>query len=394
MRHGYDVVIVGGAIIGSSIAYFLSVNPRFKRRVLVVERDPTYQSSSSAKSASSIRQQFTTAINIEISQFGVEFLKNCEQYLGAPGRTTGVEFTERGYVLLTDPQGLAALKEKVRFQRDHGVNVVLFDNAGLEERYPWLNTEGLAGGATTLSGEGWFDAYILLQAFRRKAIENGVEYAAEDVTSVHIDSTGHASSVHLSKRGEISCGALINAAGAWSGTLAKEQLGVTIPVSPRKRVVFVVDNGQSLINGTTVVDPNGLTFRPEGRQYIVHFPPRPEDDREGFDLTIDFEEFEARVWEPLALRVPAFEQARVTSAWAGYYDFNAFDHNALLGILPERPNVVFANGFSGHGVMQAPAVGRGIAELIAHGRYTSLDLSPLWVGRVAAGKPLEEKNVL
>jgi len=185
---------------------------------------------------------------------------------------------------------------------------------------------------------------------------------------------------------------LVNATGAYAG-LFSEKVGLRIPVDPRKRTVFVVNCPTELTNCTTVIDSDGLTFRPEGRSYIIHLGPEPDNDPITFDLDIDHTDFDKRIWERLAHRVPAFEALRMVSAWAGHYDFNPFDHNALLGTMPQVPNFVFANGFSGHGVMQAPAVGRGIAELITYGSYRTLDLSPLSVSRYFENSPLQELNV-
>jgi FAD-dependent oxidoreductase domain-containing protein 1 len=392
MNRSYDVVIAGGAIIGSAIAHFLASRPAFRGRVLVVEKDPSYATSSTVKSASSIRQQFSTAINIRISQFGIAFLRGANEALAVGGDSPGIHFTERGYLLLANEETLPVMRERVEFQIRHGVDAELLDPAEIGRRFPWLNLEGIAGAATTRRDEGWFDAQMLLNAFRRKAISNGAEYVAAEVTGVERDRSGHVVAALLDGGERIECRWLVNATGPYAGGFGA-LVGLRIPVDPHKRVVFVVDCPTPLPGGTTIIDANGLTFRPEGRGHIVHLPPPADQDPVTTDLSIDHDDFEARIWPLLAARVPAFEAARVTSAWAGHYDFNPFDHNALLGVHPSAPNFVFANGFSGHGVMQAPAVGRGIAELIADGRYTTLDLSPLDVTRYFDGRPLHEKNV-
>lgn len=392
MKDNYDVIIAGGAIIGSSIAHYLGADPNFTGSVLVVEKDPTYASSSTTKSASSIRQQFSTEINIKISQFGIDLLRRSEELLSVNGEHTGIHFTERGYLLLASEETLPTLRERVQFQQSHGVAVDLLGTDELLKRFPWLNPEGLAGAATTRHGEGWFDAHILLSAFRRKAIFNGVTYISGEVTDVEQAPDGRVTGVRLSDGSRVGCGTLVNATGAYAG-LFSEKVGLRIPVDPRKRTVFVVNCPTELTNCTTVIDSDGLTFRPEGRSYIIHLGPEPDNDPITFDLEIDHTDFDNRIWERLAHRVPAFEALRMVSAWAGHYDFNPFDHNALLGTMPQVPNFVFANGFSGHGVMQAPAVGRGISELIAYGGYRTLDLSPLSVSRYFENRPLQELNV-
>jgi sarcosine oxidase len=393
MPQTFDIVIAGGAIIGSSLAYFLSAHPDFKGRVAVIEKDLTFERSSTVRSASSIRQQFTTAINIDIAKFGIHFLKNAEAYLGLPDETTGVQFIERGYLLLADAAKRPSMEANVAFQQRHDVPVRFLELDELARQFPWINLDGLVGAATTSEGEGWFDANILLNALRRKAAAGGITYIQDEVATLNQGAGGRIDSVSTKTGVTYGCGLFVNATGAIANDLSK-QVGLPIPVTPRKRVVFVVDCRQSFPNGTTVIDPNGLTIRPEGARWIVHFPPTPESDVDTTDIdTIDHDEFQDRIWEPLAHRVPAFEASKVTSVWAGLYDFNVFDHNALLGIVDAVPNMVFANGFSGHGVMQGPAVGRGLAEFIVEGAYRSIDLSPLWVGRFFENRPLEEKNV-
>jgi len=390
MQH---VVIVGGGVVGSSIAYFLASHPRFSGRVTVVERDPTYRRASSALSASAIRQQFSTAVNIEISRFGVEFLRNIGTYLAVDDDRPNVDLLEPGYLFLATQAGLPVLEQNHRVQRAHGVDVALLGPGDLVARFPWLRTDGIARGSLGLSGEGWFDGYSLLQAFRRKARSLGVAYLAQEVTGLRragsrIDAVAQADGSTLA------CDVVVDAAGPWAAAVAA-MAGVDLPVRARRRCVFVIACRESLPRCPLVIDPSGVWFRPEG-PYFLCGAGRAETAEDLDDLPLEVDEgiFYDILWPILAARVPAFKAVKLIRSWAGYYDMNIVDHNGLVGPHPSIANLFFANGFSGHGLQQAPAVGRGVAELIVEGGYRSLDLTPLAFARVLEGRRLVELNVI
>ncbi|HXH04460.1 MAG TPA: FAD-binding oxidoreductase [Candidatus Competibacteraceae bacterium] len=387
--HHYEVIIVGGAIIGSAVAYFLTRDPAFRGRVLVIEKDPSYAKSSTTLSAASIRQQFSTPTNIRISQFGIEFLRSLAERFG-PGADIGLR--ENGYLLLASPSGLPILEGNHRIQREHGVDVALLDGPALQARFPWLNVQDLAAGCLGLSGEGWFDAYSLLQLLRRAAREQGAEYVDGEVVAIERNGE-HIRGVRLGDGRTYTCGELVNAAGAAAGRVAA-LAGIALPVEPRKRCVFVFacKERPRFDDCPLVVDPSGLYFRPEGEYFITGLPPRP--DPECWDFEVDHGLFDEHIWPILANRVPAFEAIKLINAWAGHYDYNTLDQNAVVGRHPAVGNLIFANGFSGHGLQQAPAVGRGVAELIVHGGYRSLDLSVFGYERIVANRPVRELNVI
>jgi len=287
--------------------------------------------------------------------------------------------------------GLPALEANHAAQVACGAEVALLDPSALGTRFPWLDTHDLAGASLGLSGEGWFDGYAVLQAFRRKAASLGVRYLADQAEQV----SAGASSVTVATQSGLRLNAnqLLIAAGAWSAPLAA-QLGFELPVSPRKRDVFVFESRASLPACPLVIDPSGVWFRPEGRGFICGAPPRGEDRDEIPLEEIDHGLFDDVIWPALAARVPAFEAVRLKGAWAGYYEFNRFDHNGVVGRLPGHERVLIACGFSGHGLQHAPAVGRAIAELIGAGAYTTLDLGPLSPDRIRAGRPFVERNVI
>jgi sarcosine oxidase len=389
-----DVVIVGGAIIGSSVATFLAGRDDWRGRIVVVERDPSYRTSSTTLSAAAIRLQFSTPLNIEISRFGVTVLKHLDEWLGVEGEPRPeIDFVEGGYLFLATSAGLPILRRNHELHLAHQVPVVLLSPDELAGRFPWLMTDDLAGGSFGTADEGWFDAYALLQAFRRKARSLGVEYLTGEVTGVDQD-RGRVTGVRLADGTRIGADWVINAAGPRAGEVAA-MAGIDLPVRPRRRSVYHFDCRTPISPVPLTIDPGGVYFRPEGPSYIAGYSPREgEDDPDTYDLDVDRSRFDEFIWPALANRVPAFESVRLLDAWSGHYEVNTLDHNAVIGPAPELPNFLFANGFSGHGLQQAPAVGRGLAEWIATGRYETLDLSELGYERIARNQPIRELNVV
>ena len=284
------------------------------------------------------------------------------------------------------------LRENHAIQRDEGAEIALLARAELAARFPWLALDGVTLGSLGLKGEGWFDGYGLMQAFRRKARALGAAYVAAE--AVGLERAGaRIAAVKLASGERIACGTLVNAAGPWARAVAA-MAGVPLPVEARRRCVFVFDARRRLENCPLVIDTTGIWFRPEGEYFICGTSPPEDEDRDELPLDVDHRQFEEVLWPALAARVPAFEAIKPINSWAGYYEYNTFDQNAVLGPHPEIANFLFANGFSGHGIQQAPAAGRAIAELVAHGRYMSLDLSIFGYARIAAGRPVVEKNVI
>ena len=401
-----DVVIVGGAVIGSSIAYHLARDPAFSGRIVVVEKDPTYAKAASALSAASIRQQFSTAVNIRISLYGINFLRHLGEHLTVDGEVPVIDLHEGGYLYLASGSGPAdagavTLHDNHAIQTREGADIALFDRAGLAAQFAWLHVDDLACGSWGRTGEGWFDGWALMQAFRRKARSLGVTYVTDEVVDV-VRQGRKVVSVVLKSGEVIACGTLVNAAGA-NGRKVAALAGIDIPVVPKKRFVYTFHCKEALAGVPLLIDPSGAWCRPEGRPdasgqlFIGSIAPaegEPDPEMDGNDFSVDPHLFEDQLWPLLAHRIPAFAQIRPGRAWAGPYDMNLFDHNAILGPVGDIDNLLLANGFSGHGLQQSPAVGRALAEWVIHGHYRTLDVSDLGFDRIAKQRPVLEKCII
>jgi len=387
-----DVLIVGGAAVGSATAYFLASQPSFKGSILVVEQDPTYARSATALSAASIRHQFSTPENIRLSQFGSSFLKSVGEHLSVDGEAPAIGFKERGYLFLATAQGLGILQSNHLTQCAENVDVSLLTPAQLQSRFPWLNVDDLSAGSLGNTGEGWLDAYALMQGFRRKALSLGVQYCQARVEA--LSRQGRlVTSARLSTGELVTCGTVINAAGTGATALA-QSAGIELPVQARKRSIFYFTSSARLPTCPMVIDPTGAYFRPEGEGYLCGIAPSPEQDTECHDFEVQHSLFEEVLWPILAARVPGFEALRLQRSWAGHYDMNLLDHNAIVGAHPDVDNFLFANGFSGHGLQQSPAIGRALSELVTFGEFRTLQLGALGWARVIEGRPLREINVV
>jgi FAD-dependent oxidoreductase domain-containing protein 1 len=382
-----DVVIAGGGAVGSATAYFLAKPPGFTATVAVVEPDPTYHLAASTRSAASIRRQFTTPLNIEMSSFGMEFLRACGSGLA------DVNLKESTYLTLATPAGAATLRHNVEVQRRCGVEVRLLDAAGLAECYPWINRSDLAMGADTPHGEGWFDGHGLLQGLRRAALNHGARYIRDRVECLVMDGGQTVAGVRLAGGDTLQCRWLVNAAGTHSRALAASA-GIDLPVYARNRNVFVFSCPQAPANCPLIVDPSSLWCRPEGNRFICGVVPPDDPDVAVDDFEVNYQEFDDLVWPALAHRVPAFEAVRLDSAWAGQYDYNVFDQNAFLGPCESVPNLILASGFSGHGLQHAPAIGRALAEFIHFAEYRTIDVTPFSYSRYLRNQPLREHSVI
>ncbi|XP_060765313.1 FAD-dependent oxidoreductase domain-containing protein 1 isoform X2 [Neoarius graeffei] len=385
-----DIVIIGGGVIGWSIAYWLKrkLLSRDSLRVVLVEKDPT-------------------------------------EHLGMLNEEPiDLQFNHSGYLFLASEASAHIMEKNYAIQKELGAEVALLSPAQLKERFPFVNTDGVALASLGLENEGWFDPWTLLNAFRHKAISMGVYQCFGEVTGfgcwtqnaetvdgdlLNIKRIKYVN-VQMPNSLEyqpVECAIVVNAAGAGSGKIA-DMLGIghgpktsmaaiPVPVEPRKRYVYVVHcpDGPGL-TCPLLIDYSGAYLRRDclGGNYIMGRSPEENEEPDCSSLDVDYEFFQEKVWPLLAHRVPVFENLKVSSAWAGFYDYNTFDQNGIVGLHPLVNNMYFATGFSGHGLQQSPAVGRTVAELILDGKYKTIDLSAFDFRRIINQEPVLETNIV
>ena len=393
----YDVVIVGGAIHGSSTAWFLTENPDFDGSVLVVERDPSYEFCSTAHTNSCIRQQFSNELNVRISQFAADFVKNLRSHMGGDERVPALEIQSYGYLYLADNEAFASvLRSNQKVQLSAGAQTELLTADEIATRYPFYNLDGIVLGSINKKDEGYWDGGTVFDWWRRSARERGVEYIDNEVIAMVKDKTGtRVDSVKLASGETISVGTVVNTSGPRADRTAK-MAGISIPVEPRQRFTWIFSAENPLdMELPLTIDPSGVHMRQDGpKTYLAGCPADPDPAVDFDDFDMDHNRWMDHVWPIIATRIPQFESIKVVTEWAGHYAFNTLDQNAILGPHDEVTNFVFQNGFSGHGLQQAPAMGRGISELLTYGEYRTLDLTPFSYDRIKRNEPLLEKAII
>lgn len=390
----YDVVIVGGAIYGSSVAWFLTDNPDFNGSILVVERDPTYAYASTSHTNSCIRQQFSNEVNIRISQFAAEFVKNFRDYLGGDERVPDLILQSFGYMYLADTDEFAqTLRETQELQAKCGAGTRYLNREQIAADYPFYHLDDIIGANHNLIDEGYFDGGTMFDWWKRSAKERGAEYIHNEVVAMKTGAI-KIRSVQLASGEEISCGTVVNASGP-RAVLTSRMAGIEMPVEPRKRYTFIFDAEKPLDRDLPLtIDPTGVHFRSDGRYYLAGCPPDDDPAVDYTDFVADHSIWEEKVWPVIANRIPQFEAIKLTNSWVGHYAFNTLDQNAIVGPHDRYANFIFTNGFSGHGLQQSPAIGRGVAEWITYGEYRSLDLTAFGFDRIPIRRPFSERAVI
>jgi glycine/D-amino acid oxidase-like deaminating enzyme len=393
----YDIVIIGGAMMGSSAAWFLSDDRDFDGRVLVVERDQTYQNASTTHTNSCMRQQFSGELNVRISQFAADFVKNLRRYMGNDDRVPELSIRSFGYMYLADNDAFAdVLRENQKVQLACGAATQLMTAEQIIAAYPFYNVDDIVLGSINLVDEGFWDGTAVFDWWRKSARERGVEYVENEVVEVTKNTAGTRVENVTLKSGEvIACGQVLNASGPRAARTAR-MVGVDVPVEPRKRFSWVFAAEKPLDRDLPLtIDPSGVHVRENGGgtyQCGGHSDIDPAVEYD--DFAMDHDIWESHIWPVLANRIPQFEAIKVQSEWAGHYAYNTFDHNAIMGPHMEIENFFFLNGFSGHGLQQSPAMGRGTAEIMVHGAYKSLDMSLFHYDRIPEGRKIIEKAII
>jgi glycine/D-amino acid oxidase-like deaminating enzyme len=393
----YDVVIVGGAIMGSSTAWFLTENKDFNGKILVVERDGSYSACSTAHTNSCIRQQFSEELNVRISQFAADFIKNIRSYMGGDPRVPDLSIRSFGYLYLADNTRFAdVLRANQKVQLAAGAATQLMTAEQIKTAYPFYNVDDVVLGSINLVDEGFWDGSTVFDWWRRQARERGVEYVENEVVAINRNAAGtRVDSITLKSGEVIACGQLVNASGPRAARTAR-MAGIDLPVEPRKRYTWVFKADKPLDRDLPLtIDPSGVHVRENGGgTYMAggHSDIDPAVDYD--DFTMDHALWQDHIWPAIAARIPQFEAIKVQSEWAGHYAYNCLDQNAITGPHPELANFIFLNGFSGHGLQQSPAMGRGTAEWLTYGAYRTLDLSPFSFERIAKKRPIVEMAII
>jgi glycine/D-amino acid oxidase-like deaminating enzyme len=393
-RPAYDVVIVGGAIMGAATAWFLTQEADFDGTVLVIERDMSFERASTSATNSCIRRQFSTPLNVEISRFTAGFLADLPASLG-DDRVPATAIRNFGYLYLADtPAAAETLRANLAVQHAGGAATRLLTPDRIAAEYPFYALDGIVAGAINTVGEGWFDGALLDHWWRRLSRERGVEWVENEVVAM-TRGPGRVEGLTLASGETVACGQVVNAAGPGAARVAA-MAGVDLPVSPYKRMSWVFRAERPLDRPLPLtIDPSGVHVRDNGGgTYQAGAHREPDGPCAPDDFALDHDLWLDHVWPVLATRIPAFEAVRVESEWAGHYAMNVFDRNAIMGRHHELENLVFLNGFSGHGLQQSPAMGRGTAEMLVHGAYRSLDMSAFDWARIPSGRPIVETAVI
>ena len=375
--------------MGSAVAYFLTaLAPGLD--VTVVEPDPTYEWCSTLRASGGVRVLFSCPENIEMSKFGRDFIARFPAAMAVDGREAPVDWVQGGYLFIVPPEGLALLEANYRVQRAHGCDVELLGPAELRSRFPSMLVDDLAAGVHS-PGDGWCDPNGLLQGLRRKAIAQGARYVADRVVALSCAGT-RVTTASLAGGQVLAADVFVNAAGPWAAEIGA-MAGMPLPIAPLRRFEHYFTCGNPIERLPYVKDTARLAFRSEGPGFsggLVN-----SDEPRGFNFAVDHDWFENVVWPAVAHRFPAFEAARCHRTWSGLYEQCELDGNAIIGHWPgHRDNFHVVAGFSGHGMMHAPAAGRAVAELIVHGRFETLDLARLGYARVTRNEPYAEAGIL
>jgi len=398
MAKAYDLIIVGGGIMASSLAYNLRKDG-YTGSIVVFEKDRMYEYTSTPRSYGGVRHTFSIEGNIRLSQLSIQIYENFEKEMALDGDPAVIDFSQHGYLYLANDQVLTMLKENMKLQKSFGVDIQLLTREEIKSFVPELIVEDLAGAVFDVAA-GNIDPYSVLQWYAKHAKRLGVEYIYEKVQTILSDGNHQITGVKLESGEEYHASIVVNAAGAWSGELSNT-VGLDIPVRPLRKQVYCVDLTVPFQKRIPFIFDTitGTYFLGEGPKVITgsregsHMVEKQEDYKYEYDFHLDKSYFTNEVWPLLAERSPNFERLKLEQGWAGLYEYNYIDHNAIIGKHPEMKGYYLLTGFSGHGFQQAPAAGKCLSELIRLGKYETIDLNPFSVERFAKNQLLLEKEV-
>jgi glycine/D-amino acid oxidase-like deaminating enzyme len=386
----FDILIIGGGVMGSSMAYHL-VNDGFRGRVGIFEKDPSYEKASTLLSVGGIRRQFSTEVNVRLSQYSLAFYQEFGERMEAGGERPEIDFKPRGYLFLGSEKNWPLLVKHQAFQRSLGVETQLLNIGETLQLIPDLNAEDIVGSSFT-AGDGYMDPHGVLHGFVRKAKHLGVEYIHQEVVEI-LRKGNRLEGVKTKDGTTYSSNSIVNAAGPHAGEVGR-MAGVEIPVVPVRRMVYLLKPPRLFdYDLPLVIDTSGVYFLHETGRQILSGKSRKEEPP-GFNFAWDRNYFKEAMWPSLAHRVPLFDQLKIVSGWAGLYEVNQWDSNGIIGDHPEIQGFYMAVGFSGHGFQQAPGVGKALSEKIRLGHYKTVDVRPLGYERILEGRKVLEEEVI
>jgi FAD-dependent oxidoreductase domain-containing protein 1 len=369
-----DVVIIGGGVVGSSIAFNL-LEDDFKGRVLVIERDPSYQFASSALAMGGVRQQFMSRVNVQMVQYSIRVLEQSPE----------CRFRQRGYLFLGAESNWNKLRRRYEVQKSLGCVCELLDISAIRRLVPELRTDDLLGGLIGPQ-DGYVDPRATLRIFRKKAETAGAAYLSDEVKKIE------RGVIHCSKSGRVAAEHIVIACGAYSGTVA-ELAGVSLPITPVRQQLFrCVLPRPWIYEFPMVIDPGGVHWRSDGNDEIVMAKTRP-DEPPGFRFGCEIERYYSDFLPDLVRRLPEFNGLKLVFGWGGLYEMTP-DHNGIIDRHPEMDGLYVAAGFSGHGLMMSPATGKLMSELIRTGAFQTLDASPLSCSRFARNELFRDEAMI
>ncbi len=388
-KAAYDVVVIGGGAIGMAVAYYLKTM-NGNGRIAVLERDPAYALASTPRASGGVRRQFALPENIELSNFSIPVFEAFHDLMAVDGEKADIGFRKGGYLFIVPTADVSNLRHNYETQRKLGVKADFLEPADLKARFPSMVVDDLAAAVHSLD-DGWVDPYAVLMAYRKKVRSLGVTLIQDEV--VGIERAGKlVRSVSLKSGDTLVASNVVNAAGAWSPIIS-EMVAQKLPITPLRRFEHYFECENVIEPLPYVKDVNKLAFRPEGKGYTGGVPTLHEP--RGYNFETDHDYFDNVVWPALANRFPQFEKTKCKNTMPGLYDQNDLDGNPIIGPWEgECENFYLATGFSGHGLMHAPATGRAIAELILHRRFETLDLTRMGWKRVVDNAPYPEQGII
>ena len=384
----YDVILVGGGVMGCATAYYLlKLDPHLD--IAILEMDPTYEKASTPLSDGNTRIQFNIKENIQMSQYGLEILARFADEMEVNGEKPDAAFRQQGNLFVLDEASREESYQGLLLQKSLSCEVEWLSPKEVQTHYPLYNLKDCVAG-TFGSDDGTMSPLAVLLGYKKKVIALGAKFIYDEVNKIH-KRKSQIVGVKLSSGEVLNSNVVVNTAGAWAPKIAKT-VGVELPIDPTKRQVTVIEtNARPEKVLPLLFLPSGLYCIHESEGIFIVGKSFPNDYVGYDDFTWERKKFEQDIWPELVEYIPSFDRLKIMRGWAGLYEVNTLDGNAILGEWPGLKGFYLANGFSGHGFQQCHGVGRYIAELIL-GINPTLDLSIFSPHRILENRPVFESR--